>query len=471
MQIAEPPAEPLHEEHHGPHWLKQFRASTSRRLSGKPAPLPRTASMSSVGDVSGGDEGQDSSQHTHRHHHHSDKLLAQVAEWLDREKAKATRHKHRLHRHKNKSSASTDVHKEGSRQRSDSLDSQSSEVSLDRLQRILEDSMSSLQLRPTSSLASKSGRNRQLSMSRRSASHRGISSDTDYVDGDALVPNCDEWLDNTKALSYGGGTVGSTDDLGEESSAKDEKGQEAWSQFKSDILRLAHTLRLKGWRRIPLDNGDSLSVERLSGALTNAVYVVTPPSDLPDSEGKKPPQKLLLRVYGPQAENLIDREVELQVLKRLARKKIGPRMLGTFRNGRFEQFFNAITLTSKNLREPDTIKQIAKRMRELHEGIDLLPHEREGGPTVWKSWDHWQQNVSRIARFLDARLDTTKSFKPGDMSVHGWMAKGYVCGVPWPQFMDVIAKYRSYLQSCYTDQNAVCDRLVFAHNDVCLPHR
>ena len=52
--------------------------------------------------------------------------------------------------------------------------------------------------------------------------------------------------------------------------------EKAWMTFKNEIIRLAHTLRLKGWRRVPLDAGETIGVERLSGALTNAVYVVTP---------------------------------------------------------------------------------------------------------------------------------------------------------------------------------------------------
>jgi choline kinase len=100
------------------------------------------------------------------------------------------------------------------------------------------------------------------------------SSDTDYFEGEALVPSCDVVLDNTKTLSY---NSGSTDDL----SKSETKGKDRdWKVFKSEIVRLAHTLRLKGWRSVPLDRGAEIEVERLSGALTNAVYVVSPPKDI-----------------------------------------------------------------------------------------------------------------------------------------------------------------------------------------------
>lgn len=53
--------------------------------------------------------------------------------------------------------------------------------------------------------------------------------------------------------------------------------------FGKEIVRLAHTLRLKGWRQVPLEYGGEIDVERLSGALTNAVYVVSPPRVLPQT--------------------------------------------------------------------------------------------------------------------------------------------------------------------------------------------
>jgi choline kinase len=67
-----------------------------------------------------------------------------------------------------------------------------------------------------------------------------------------------------------------------------------WLRFKSEILRLTHTLGFRGWRRVPLNAGGAIEVVRLSGALTNAVYLVSPPRRMPDempSTGipRKPP--------------------------------------------------------------------------------------------------------------------------------------------------------------------------------------
>ena len=175
--------------------------------------------------------------------------------------------------------------------------------------------------------------------------------------------------------------------------------------------------------------------------------------------------KLLLRIYGPQVEHLIDREAELQILRRLGRKKIGPRMLGTFANGRFEEFFNATTLTPQDLRIPDTSKQIAKRMRELHEGIDLLKTEREAGPFVWQNWDKWLNRVGQTATWLDQQLLEGRH-GPMQSPATRWKRRGFVCGVEWSVFKRIVEKYRNWLDDQYGGAEKLKERLVFAHNDV-----
>ncbi|KAF4587124.1 choline kinase [Ophiocordyceps camponoti-floridani] len=354
-------------------------------------------------------------QRQNRYQYYGEKMLAQVGDWLHRERSKAARRAPSSRRRAEADSTRPQ------RKRADSLDSQSSSLSLDKLQAILDDSLAHLGLSTVPRNTPKVSRLR-----RRGSSRLAASSDTDYVDGDAVVPACDAWLDNSR------------DRL----------------TFNKDIIRITHTLRLKGWRRVPLDDGDAISVERLSGALTNAVYVVTPSPDL-----GRAPSRILLRIYGPQVEHLIDRDNELKVLQRLARNKIGPRLLGTFKNGRFEHFFNAITLRPLDLREPETSRQIAKRMRELHAGIDVLPHEREAGPAVWRNWDQWLDNVSKIVTHLDAQYEIRGSATPTTQAV------GLVLGVPWDQFRDAVSRYRVHLIGFYQGARAVKERLVFAHND------
>jgi choline kinase len=178
-----------------------------------------------------------------------------------------------------------------------------------------------------------------------------------------------------------------------------------------------------------------------------------------------PSSKLLLRIYGPQVEHLIDRESELQILTRLVRKRIGPRLLGTFTNGRFEEFLHAKPLTAKELRNAETSKQIAKRMRELHEGIDLLREEREAGPFVWQNWDKWVDRCEQIVTWLDQQITDSKP-DSAHTGPDKWKNKGYVCGVEWPVFRLMIEKYRRWLEERYGGVDKINERMVFSHNDV-----
>jgi len=403
-----------------------------------------------------------------------------VSEWLEGEKAKRTARKAKRSVQKNKDEAPREEAMAASplaRARTYSDSSESSTISLEKLQKILAQSMISPKRERQSPTMPMLGARRSSSNIRRRPSLKHlrsfVSSDTEYLEGDAIVPSCDAVLDNSKTVAN------SSADLSSHKRA--EKDREAWITFKNEIVRLAHTLKLKGWRRVPLDRGCDIEVQRLSGALTNAVYVVLPPKDLPEpvrtpslnsndmpSKPRTPrqPPKLLLRIYGPQVEHLIDRDNELGILRRLARKKIGPRLLGTFRNGRFEEYFDAQTLTAKDLRVPETSKQIAKRMRELHDGIDLLPREREEGPFIWQNWDKWVDRCEQVISYLDKEVrerDTTKA------ASKNWEKRGFICGVEWPIFRKTVERYREWLENHYGGAQLLEKKLVFAHNDVMCP--
>ena len=426
----------------------------------------------------------------HHHHHHHDRLLSLVSEWLQSERAKRAARKSgkRISRQQRPAVSTDDTDRSRiSRPRASSSGSDSS-ISFERLQRILEEDMSSFKhdyptstspnlkpkrppLQPGAMFPSfQPYRSSQGKPRRRSSAKRLsglVSSDTEYgQSGDGVVNSCDAILDNSKTMSYAGGTADSSSEPTTLSfSKREEKERKAWQTFKTEILKITHTLKLKRWRRVPLECGVDLEVKRLSGALTNAVYVVSPPSSIPPeladpTRTYKPPPKLLLRVYGPQVEHLIDRENELGILRRLARKKIGPRLLGTFENGRLEQYFESTTLTAEDLRMEGTSKQIAKRMRELHEGIDLLDREVEEGPFVWLNWDKWVDRCEEVISYLD------KQILSGEKGRESWRERGLVCGVEWAVFKAAIDKYRKWLDRYYAPRGGVNRRLVFAHNDV-----
>ena len=112
--------------------------------------------------------------------------------------------------------------------------------------------------------------------------------------------------------------------------------------FKQDLIALVKTLKISKWhkRQLTISN---LVVNRISGALTNSIYRI----EYYDSQQNLSLPTLLLRVYGKNVEELIDRDLELATLIKLSQKRIGPRLLGIFANGRFEQFLDCLLYTSR----------------------------------------------------------------------------------------------------------------------------
>lgn len=152
----------------------------------------------------------------------------------------------------------------------------------------------------------------------------------------------------------------------------------------------------------------------------------------------------------------MDRESELAVLRRLARRRIGPRLLGIFTNGRFEEFLDARALTHTEMRQADVSCQIAKRMRELHVGIEVEDFERKDEACVWRNWDRWSWKCASLVDRLDQQVD-------------GGGKTSFLCGTGWGAFKDAVGKYRQWLESHYGGRQTIRDSLVFAHNDVRAP--
>lgn len=446
-----------------------IKGPSAHRLSGRPPINPTQSSTISLDNLAQSDDRSGSETQSH-HSKHLDSLIDEVSAWVRDEKEKRARRKQKRRATRTGASKAEPPIQDASADVKASESDDSDDLS--RLEDILKRT-ATLEV----SQSKKSSLRHKLSLKKlHKRKLSTASSDTEYVEGDVLVPSCDVVLDNSKTVAQPDGASESDDESTSLKATLSRRDFDAWASFKFEIVRLTHTLRLKGWRRVPMELSNKITVERLSGALTNAVYVVTPPDELPERPSSKdgktsappthkpPPPKLLLRIYGPQVEHLIDRDSELQILKRLARKRIGPRMLGTFANGRFEEYFHAMPLTPEELRNPDTSRQIAKRMRELHEGIELTDKERNDGPFVWLNWDKWVQRVEQIVTWLDKEVKNVPSGeKP--TGAEAWKRRGFICGMEWKHFRSGVEKYRQWLEDQYGGPDKVCEELVFAHND------
>ncbi|KAF9208633.1 hypothetical protein BGZ49_008201 [Haplosporangium sp. Z 27] len=145
-------------------------------------------------------------------------------------------------------------------------------------------------------------------------------------------------------------------------------------QLKERVLELLHIMEIQDWKQVA--DYHQLTLSRISGAMTNCIYLVSgPPSESngPESDTQPKSRKVLLRVYGIGLESLFSRNKELQWLRNLSTMDIGPSLLGIFKNGRFEQYVESTTLTKEDIRNPRTSRHIAHRMCELHNIVNVFP--------------------------------------------------------------------------------------------------
>jgi len=143
----------------------------------------------------------------------------------------------------------------------------------------------------------------------------------------------------------------------------------------------------------------SIQLIRLSGALTNCVYVAS----------GSPTHKVLLRVYGQDSEQLFTRSKELEWLGRLSALNLVPKLLATFGNGRVEEFLdNTTTLRKDTIKNPFLSHSIAVKLREFHAvstaAYPPVSNERE---EWWENVEHWIHGAERAVlnvRSKDSRL-------------------------------------------------------------------
>ncbi|KAF7980875.1 hypothetical protein HWV62_36551 [Athelia sp. TMB] len=214
------------------------------------------------------------------------------------------------------------------------------------------------------------------------------------------------------------------------------------STFAIKLLGILRTVGVPSWQETEIEPS-SVKIFQASGSFnTNAVFFVSCPL-LPT---------LLLRIYGTASGYCISRPRELHILKTLSsRYHIGPRVYGTFGNGRVEEYFDSTTLTAPDLRDSVISRWIGARMFELH-GVDIeavLPLTGSEG----KGWDIGAEknvrdwiNPAREVLSLPAVPDTTRA----ELDIDG--------------FFTLWEKYMRWLKEFESREGA--SRRVFAHNDL-----
>ncbi len=155
-------------------------------------------------------------------------------------------------------------------------------------------------------------------------------------------------------------------------------------QFRAKVLQLfSEELRLVGWTQETVDPSlwplqpDHVKLKRISGAFTNAVffasYELSASSSVAPNTPVMAPPTVLLRVYGAGSEALLSRRAELLILHTLSSLyEIGPHILGTFANGRVEEFYDCDPIQKEGMRD------FGDREAYMLPGGSLVVKGREG---------------------------------------------------------------------------------------------
>lgn len=212
--------------------------------------------------------------------------------------------------------------------------------------------------------------------------------------------------------------------------------------FRHRLLKVIRETRISSWlcQSIVPEN---ISIHKVSGAMTNAVFFVS----CPPWPGVK---TLLLRVYGPSSGTLINRSRELHILHILSSQyRIGPRVYGTFDNGRLEEYFDSSALTAEDLRDPEISRWIAIRMAQLHSvDIDAIEENDDEG----KGWDiAAKRNVKGWMAPAQEVLDL-----PGVQDTQRTAINLELFQQQWATYLEKLAKH---------EDTSFGSRRVFAHND------
>ena len=155
-------------------------------------------------------------------------------------------------------------------------------------------------------------------------------------------------------------------------------------------------------------------VEQLHGGITNALFRVTASCGT----------SVLVRVFGHATEIVIDREADAAAFAALGELGFGPRLIGSFANGRIEEFLcdvRPLEPVEMRQRAPrDFLRGIARAVAHLH---GLAMPGRDAGPVLWARLTKWSQLA------LDAVTDNTaQSTRPRPMPS---TIERAVAGIAW----------------------------------------
>lgn len=139
-----------------------------------------------------------------------------------------------------------------------------------------------------------------------------------------------------------------------------------------------------GWKDV---NIQEIQVEKVTGGLTNLLTKVTIPKLRTNGSS---PHQVLVRQYGIDNEEIINRNVEHKIFEKFSELGLGPSLHGYFTGGRVEEFLEARPLRMEEF--PQYIKPIARQIAKIHH----CQIELDRTPTLFDTLLRWAANARNI---------------------------------------------------------------------------
>lgn len=251
--------------------------------------------------------------------------------------------------------------------------------------------------------------------------------------------------------------------------------------FRKALLEVLQIIKVPTWSSTALEP-QHVQISEVSGGLTNTIFFISYAETAPPTSTTIPqtvtsstphltdnslshsqistPCTVLLRIYGAPPSMMLSRTDELRILHVLSSVyHIGPRVFGTFSNGRIEEWFDSSTLTSKDLQDPLQSRWIGMRLKELH-NVDMLRvmgSTWDGHANVLKTVVGWRGAAQGVLDTLKAK-ELKGEIGPG----HAWYGTREKFDLA--EFVRAWDAYWAWLHLWEGEHGR--SEMVFAHNDL-----
>uniref|UniRef100_A0A6G1SFD7 Choline/ethanolamine kinase n=1 Tax=Aceria tosichella TaxID=561515 RepID=A0A6G1SFD7_9ACAR len=143
-----------------------------------------------------------------------------------------------------------------------------------------------------------------------------------------------------------------------------------------------------------------MSFAPISGGMSNQLFCCSLPDQIKLANGE--PSQALLRLYG---DRNCDMTLQVQIFELLSKKDLGPKLYGSFDDGRLEEFLPASSLTCDELMNCDISSIIARKLATVH-SLNV-PHMEFNNTWLMDRFYEWLGFINEHKKQVDHYISRT----------------------------------------------------------------